>query len=84
MNPAGVGQIYIRNPVNTFEVDWKVYFSPLTGSAWIGALSLFMLAPALMTFIVGCRFYQFPTKQVTVIKLHRYYHYQKIIVNNEH
>ena len=57
MNPAGVGQIYIRNPANTyidgaFEVDWMTYSSPFTYSAWLGAILLFLIAPAIMTVIV--------------------------------
>ena len=72
MNPASVAKIYIRNPVNTFSVDWKVYFSPLTGPAWVGILLLLLLAPAIMTFIVGCKFSQLPTKYIKIIKFYLY------------
>ena len=57
MNPAGVGQIYIRNPAITnidgaFKVDWMTYSSPFTYSAWFGAILLSLIAPAIMTVIV--------------------------------
>ena len=57
MNPTGVGQIYIRNPAHTykdgaFKVDWTTYFSPFTYWAWLGAILLCFIAPAIMTAIV--------------------------------
>ena len=61
MNPTGIGQIYIGNPSNTdrvgaFNVDWMTYLSPFTYSAWLRAILLCLIAPAIMTVIgIGCK-----------------------------
>ena len=52
MNPAGIGTVYIRNPVGSFEVDWTVYFKPLETQAWIATVLFCLCVPTLMTIVV--------------------------------
>ena len=52
MNPAGIGQVYIRNPVGSVEADLTVYFKPLETQAWIAIVLFCLFVPTLMTIVV--------------------------------
>ena len=43
------GQIYIRNPRETF--DWEVYTKPLRKEAWIGIILFCLIIPVLIMIV---------------------------------
>ena len=51
-NEPNYGQIYIRNPKETY--DWLVYTKPLTTEAWTGIMIFTIFAP-LFLVVLDCK-----------------------------
>ena len=51
-NEPNYGQIYIRNPKETY--DWLVYTKPLTNEAWTGIV-LFAISVPLFLVVLDCK-----------------------------